>query len=217
MPAGRMYLPAKKVQRRRYKRSRFAKAVSTIARKTVKRIAETKTANQTLYTSAQTFGINGLFFSVNGGGCLAGITQGSAQNNRVGDRIQTLGVKFRGLVNVDSTVFTTAAQQALTGYRLLICTTKRGPLTSGDMPSYQGAIDPDVLTVLHDGYYKMTNNCLMNQVNKYIKFRRNTNYSGLVPIKNDIYFWLTPAPIGPVTTTTGYGVRMDAQIYFKDI
>lgn len=210
MAAGKIFLAAKKVQRRRYKRSGFAKKVSAIARKSVMRMAETKTGNLPYFASQ--FGSNGLF----GPGIWSALTQGTAQNQRVGDKVQAVGVKFRGYINVDTAVFTTAITQSQTGFRLLVVSGKR-LLTSGDMPSYSGFIDPEVLTVHHDSYIRIGNQSTVLTINKYIKFRRNIQYSGGTAVKNDLWAFIIPPPVGPLTTTTGYGSNVNAQLYYKDI
>lgn len=214
MAAGKMFLAAKAGRRRRYKRraSGFKKAVSSIAKRVVMRQSETKTASVGWTTN---FGTNGAWYTVNGGGIWSSIVQGDAQNNRDGDTVRSLGVKIRGRINIDSNTFTGLREYA--SYRMLICTGKR-PLTSGDMPSYQGTIDPEVLTVLSDTYHKLSNDSFINPVNKYVKFSRLVRYNGLVAIKNDLHVFIIPVPIGTgLTTTAGYGLQIEFQPYFKDI
>lgn len=209
-----MFLAARRIGRRRYKRraSGFKKAVSSIAKKVVMRQSETKTGNSA-WTAA--FGSNGTFYSVNGGGLWSGIVQGDEQNNRDGDQIRSLGVKIRGRINLDGSLITAGRQYA--GFRVLICSGKR-PLTSGDMPTYEGPIDPERITVLSDRYYKLTETNWGVQFNQYVKFNRLVRYSGLVAIKNDLYLWVIPVPLGTgLQTSTGYGLSLGMQTYFKDI
>lgn len=215
MPAGRMFLAAKAGRgRRRYKRraTSFKKAVSTIARKVVLRQAETKTG---FATWNQSIGSNGVMYSVNGGGVFSSIQQGTAQQNRIGDEITVLGVKLRGHVLLEPAIIT--ANREFSGFRMLVVSGKR-PLTSGDMPGFRESIDPDRMTVISDRYYKLDSNNLAVFLNKYIKFKRHVKYSGSVAIKNDLYIWIVPAPLGTgLTTTTGYSIVVDMQPYFKDV
>lgn len=213
MPAGKMMLAAKAGRRYRKRRpTGFKKAVSTIAKKVVMRQAETKTANASWTTA---FGSGGTFYSINGGGLWSSITQGDAQQNRDGDRVKSLGVRVRGRVNIDGGVITAGRQYC--GFRLLICTGKR-PLTSGDMPTFVGTIDPDVITVISDTYHKLNEDNWMKILNKYVKFQRTVIYNGLVAIKNDLYIWVVPSPLGTgLGLNTGYGLNLEFQPYFKDI
>lgn len=214
MPAGKMFLAAKAGRRYRKRRATgFKKAVSKIARKVVLREAETKTGATSWSAN---FGASGVFYSVNGGGIWSSVTQGTGQSNRIGDAIKSLGVKARGYVSLVDTTITAGREYC--GFRMVICTGKR-PLTSGDMPqNIKQQIDPEVVTVLSDTMHKVDSQSWLKLLNKYIKFRRNVHYSGNVAIKNDLYIWLIPVPLGTgLTTSAGYTAQIDFQVYFKDV
>lgn len=212
MPAGKMILAAKARRRYRRRASGFKKAVSTIARKVVMRQAETKTGSTAW---VPTFGSAGTFLSVNGGGLWSSVVQGAAQQNREGDVIKSMGFKIRGTILADSATIT--AGRELLGLRVLICTGKR-PLTSGDMPTFRGTIDPDVITVISDRYYTFTSDNLKKFFNMYVKFPRRIQYSGNVAIKNDAYIWVVPSAYGTgLGLNTGYVGSIEFQTYFKDI
>lgn len=190
------------------RKSNFRKAVTAIAKKAVMTEAETMTG---VITHNVNFGANGTFT----GGIFQPILPGTGQNNRVGDEIRSLGIKFRGHVLADPNVIT--GNIAYTGYRLMVVAGKR-PLTSGDMPQFKGSVDPEALTVLYDRYYKFNSNSPANFLNKYISFKRVIKYAAGVPTRNELYIWLIPSPLGVgLTTTTGYTVNMDIQQYWKDV
>lgn len=207
-----MFLAAKARRYRKRRATGFKKAVSSIAKKVVMRQAETKTAATPW---APAFGSTGTFLSFNGGGLWSSITQGDGQQNRDGDVIKTLGFKMRGYVQLDPTTVT--AGRELTGIRVLICTGKR-PLTSGDMPTFRGTIDPDVINVISDRYYSFSSDNYKKFFNQYIKVQRKVNYVGNVAVKNDVYVMIIPSPLGTgLTTLAGYASSIEFQTYFKDI
>lgn len=206
MPAGKIWIPrSKRVRRRRA--SGFKKAVRAIAKKAVMSQAETKTGVVSQTTS---FGSSGTFLPI-----WSTVSQGTAQNNREGDEIQSLGVKIRGHIRLEPTVITGLREWC--GYRMMVVSGKR-PLTSSDMPLFKGAVDPEVLTVHYDRYFKFSSTNYATFLNKYIKFKRNVKYAGATVAKNELYVWLVPIPEGTgLTTTTGYGAVLDYQQYYKDI
>jgi len=192
----------------------FRKAVSTIAKKAVMNVAETKTQTSN-HTAA--FGATGVLWSPAGGGMFASVVKGINQGDRIGDEITSLGVKIRGYVNINNTVITAGYQHC--GFRMLLVAGKR-PLTTGDLPLFRGAVDPELLTVISDRYVKLTSTNYGMIVNKYIKFKRNVKYVGGTTVKNDLYLWLIPNPEAlqtGLTTTAGYVVNVDMQLYYKDV
>lgn len=190
------------------KRSNFKKAVTAIAKRAVMTQAETKTA---VVTHNVSYGSSGTF----SGGLWNAITQGTAQQNRIGDEITSLGIKIRGINLLDPSVVTGGREHS--GVRMMVVSGKR-PLTSGDMPQFKGAVDPEALTVLYDKYIKFNTTNLAHFLNRYIKFKRVVKYAGAVPTRNEIYVWLIPAPVGTgLTTTTGYSCNIDFQLYYKDV
>lgn len=211
MPGGRMYLAKafRKPQRKYKKRTTgFKKAVTAIAKRAVMTEAETMTG---VITHSVNFGANGTFT----GGIFQPIAQGTAQNNRIGDQIRSLGIKIRGQVNLDPNFIT--GNKEFTGYRMMVVAGKR-PLTSSDMPQFKGAVDPEALTVLVDRYYKFSSTNLATFLNKYVKFKRVIKYAAGVPTRNELYVWFIPGPSGVgLTTTTGYTVNIDIQSYWKDV
>lgn len=190
------------------KRSGFKKAVTAIAKKAIMTEAETKTG---VVTHSSNFGTNG-YFATN---TWAAIGQGSAQQNRVGDEIRALGVRVRGHIQIDPAVIT--GNRELIGYRLLIVAGKR-PLTVADMPTFRGATDPEVLTVLSDKYYKYSSINFANFMNRYIKFNRVIKYTSGAVTKNELYMFFIPAPLGTgITLNTGYALSLEMQLYYKDV
>lgn len=190
------------------KKSEFTKAVTAIAKKAVMTEAETKTG-VIIYSGL--FGTNGYFSS----NLWSSIAQGTAQQNRVGDEIRALGVRVRGHVQIDPAIIT--ANRELVGYRLLIVAGKR-PLTVADMPSFRGATDPEVLTVLSDRYYKYSSTNFANFLNRYIKFNRVIKYTSGNVTKNELYMFFIPGPLGTgITLNTGYALSLEAQVYYKDV
>lgn len=206
MAAGKIY---KYVPKKRSTKSKnFKKAVTAIAKKAVMSEAETMTG---VVTHSVNFGSNGTFT----GGLFQPIAQGTAQNNRVGDEIRSLGIKVRGNINVDGTIITSGREYS--GFRMMVVAGKR-PLTSSDMPQFKGAVDPEAITVISDRYYKMNNTNLAVFINKYYKFKRVIKYAAGVPTRNELYLWIIPVPLGGgLTTSTGYVCNIDIQHYWKDI
>lgn len=207
MAAGKIFLAKayRKPARRYRKKSGFRKAVTAIAKKTLMTQSETKTG---WFEQNATFGINGVLQSV-----WSSISQGDAQQNRDGDEIHSLGVKIRGYIGQSTITAGTGDQNAV---RVIIASGKR-PLTSGDFPTFNGAIDPEVLTVLSDYYINFDTTKTMRYFQKYIKFPRKVLYQGAAVNKNELYVWLVPFGGGNIQTTTGNVVRLGYQMYFKDL
>lgn len=197
----------------RKKATTFKKTVSAIAKKAVMRVAETKTNIATFNTN---FGASGVLHFPAGGGCFSNVSQGTGQTQRIGDRISAIGLRLRGQVHVDPS-FVSAGYQ-FSGFRMLLVAGKR-PLTSGDMPQFRGPIDPEILTVVSDRYYKLSADNFSIFFNKWVSFKRIVHFAGSVATKNDLYLWIIPNPTQQtgLTTLAGYTVNMELQTYYKDV
>lgn len=198
-----MLLAARKTR----KSSNFKKAVTAIAKRTVMRTAETKTAD-VLQNSP--FGVNGLKFDV-----WTNVAQGDGSNNRDGDEIRALGVKIRGQIGIDPAIITGA--QDYNAVRMVVCLPKGRLLTTGDMPSFSGTIDPEKMTVLSDKYISFSTTKKATFFQRYIKFNRKVLYEGSAPNKNELYIWLIPLGGTGMTTTTGNYINVRHQLYWKDL
>lgn len=205
MAAGKIFKYSPKKRTRRS--SNFKKAVTAIARKTVMKTAETKTAE--ILTSTA-FGVNGYKLDI-----LGNIATGDGSSNRDGDEIRTLGVKIRGYIGQDPAIIT--AQQDFNAVRMMIVSAKGRLLTTGDMPGYKGTIDPEKMTVLVDKYINFNVNKRQQWFQKYVKFNRKVLYEGGGVNKNELYFWLAPFGGSGLTTTTGNFVNLSFQPYWKDL
>lgn len=206
MPAGKIYIPKSVRRNRRRRASTFKKAVTAIAKKTIMRQSETKTGQLDWGGS---FGTTGVLNSI-----WSSVVQGDAQQNRDGDMIKALGVKMRGYIGQDPAVLT--ANPDFNVVRMIVASGKR-PLTIADFPSYRGAIDPETLTVLYDGYINFSTTKRAKYFQKYIKFNRNVSYAGLNVNKNELYVYLIGFGGTGITGSTGNIVNISFQQYFKDI
>lgn len=210
MAAGKMFVAARARKSRRP--SNFKKAVTAIAKKTIMRQAETKTASVSV---TGTVGLNGKVDDI-----WSKISQGDAQNNREGDRIKAMGVKLRGLLSIDPVVITTNQDNVVC--RMLVVSGKR-PLTSiADMGlTYISTVDPELLNVHHDSLFTFKLDGRTRVINKYIKFNRNILYNptGAQPSKNEFYVVVIPyqTVAAGLTATTGVYLNYIAQPYWKDL
>lgn len=205
----------KKVGKRTYRKkaSTFRKSVSTIARKVVLRQAETKTASIN-YLGA--FGSNGKIMNL-----WEQLSVGSAQNNRVGDRIHALGFKIRGYVVVDST-YVTAATTDYMLCRFVIFSAKRpiSSITDSGL-TYNGTVDPELLNIHSDQILSFRQDGRGRVINKYKKYSRTVEFnpSASTVSKGELYFAMIPYLMGGsgLTTTQGLAVNCVIQPYWKDL
>lgn len=207
MPAGKIYVP-KSVRRNRRRRraSNFKKAVRSIARKAIMTEAETKTGVLGWSTA---FGTNGTLL-----GIWSSVGQGTAQQNREGDEIRSLGIKMRGYVSQDPSTIT--AMQDANSVRMMIFTGKR-PLTLTDVPNWQGAVDPETITVLQDFYVNFSTTKRYLYIQKYVKFNRKVKYALSAVNKNELYIACVGFGGTGMTATAGNFINVQIQQYFKDI
>lgn len=212
MPAGKM---VKYVPKRPKRSSGFRKAVTKIAKKTLMGNSETK---QRIENANLPFGINGLMLPSNAAnGLFNGIIQGTSSASRIGDRIKVTGVKLRYNVYIDPAVIT--AQRENCAVRLVIATNKQDQLTTGDMPTYMGVVDPEKVTVLYDKYIRLSSLQWNYPLSKYVKFNRIARFSGVQCIGKNLYVWMVPNNINQtgITTTTGWRCEGNAEILYKDV
>lgn len=204
-------------RKRTYRRKRpstFRKAVSTIAKRVVLRQSETKTAEYTHPTSAT--GTNGSFFAY-----WKQVVQGDSQNNRDGDRIHALGIKFRSFIYVNSSLVSAANTDAVY-YRLVIFSAKRpiGSITDSGLDYYK-AVDPELLNIHYDRLHSFDNSKRVHCFQRYIKFNRIVQYnpSGGECSKNELYAVLLPQQTIAAGLTAGDGVAWNCkvQLYWKDL
>lgn len=195
----------------RKRSSGFKKSVASIAKKAVMKMSETKTSS---VSDAGDVGTNGNLFTLG-----SSIVTGTAQNNRIGDKIRLLGVKIRGPLSIKSSVITT--QQDTVYCRVVIFTAKRPISTITDSGlTYNGAVDPETITILSDRYVRYHVDGKNVLFNNYFKFNRVVNYNpGSTSVaKNDFYVALLPnsTEVSGITATTGLYRNFTYQLYWKD-
>lgn len=204
MPIRKM-LASRKPRAYRRKASGFRKAVATIAKKTLMRQSETKTG---WFQQSTAFGSNGTLQAV-----WSSVSQGDAQQNRDGDKIKALGVRIRGFIGQSGITAGTEDQNAV---RVIIASGKR-PLTSGDFPTWNGAIDQEIFNLHGDYYINFHTTKRLRYFQKYVKFNRDVLYQGAAVNKNELYVFCVPNGGGNLQTTTGNTLTLSYQMYFKDL
>lgn len=73
------------------------------------------------------------------------LTQGSARNHRVGDKVKSRNIRFQAIFKQSD-----GAQNSSTAIRLLVLRSKIQDPTTSDMPTWYGAVDKDKFFVLED-------------------------------------------------------------------
>lgn len=210
MPASKR--PRYKKRASGFRSTGFRKSVAKIAKTVCRRQAETKTGTLN-WNSA--IGTNGYFNNV-----WKNVLQGDAQENRDGDRIHALGVKWRGSLWCDD-VYITAKQDSVL-YRLIVFSSKRPISTITDAGlSWNSTVDPEKITVLSDNLYHFNLDGRAHMINRYIKFNRKVLYELTSSVtKNELYVCILPANANAgtgMTTTNGLYLASTVQFYFKEM
>lgn len=185
--------------------SALKKTVQAITKKTLKRAVETK--NRVLVNTT-TFGSSSWSTPL-----YVNVAQGADSVNRIGDKITAVGVKWRGWVGMDPAIITT--NRSFAAVRLMFVSGKR-PLTSGDMPTFKGQIDPEIMTVHYDKYINFTDTDLCKYFQLWIPYKKNVLFAGGQPTKNELYMFMIPDAKSGLTTTTGFNSDGNLQLYWKD-
>lgn len=204
-------MPASKRPRYRKRATGFKKSVAKIAKSVVMRQSETKTGTINWNSAIGTNGyINTVWKSIN---------QGDGQNNRDGDRIQALGIRWRGSLWCDDTVITAKQDSVL--YRLIVFSSKRPVSTITDAGlSWNSTVDPELINVLSDKISHFNLDGRAHTFNRYIKFNRKVLYELGSVNKGELYVCILPANANAgtgMTATTGIYLASTVQPYFKDL
>lgn len=212
MPGGRLVKYVPKTRRSRRPRAiAFRRSVAKIAKRTLMRQAETKTGTIN-WNSA--IGTNGYINTV-----WKSILQGDGQSNRDGDKIQALGMKWRGSLWCDDTVITAKQDSVL--YRLVVFSAKRPVSTITDAGlSWNSTVDPELINVISDKIYHFNLDGRAHTFERYIKFNRKVYYELGNVNKGELYVCILPALANAgtgMTTTNGLYLASTVQPYFKDI
>lgn len=210
MPAGKIFLAAKATKSRpRYRKrsSKFKKAVTAIAKRTIMSQTETKTNAVALNNN---FGTGGILTDL-----WSPITTGATQANRVGDEIKALGVRVRGLFEQTPGAITANASQ--NGIRVMFVAGKR-PLVIGDMPSMRSSVDPEVITVLKDFYINFDTTKTAKWFNFYVKMNRLVRYDPAGnAIRCPLYMYTVSDGGTGILVSSGNGYSLQIQRYWKDL
>lgn len=202
------------MQKKGYKKSYrkratgFKKAVANIARKVTQRQAETKTGSYAV--TAGNIGTNGTLLDL-----WSTLAAGTAQNQRIGDKIKALGGTLRMRVGLDGNYVTN--NQDYCAVRFMVVRATR-PLTLADMPSFYGSYDPEIMRPIVDKYINFTTNSRNRNIKKYIKINRFVHYDGAGSTsKNWTYLFVLPVAPAGMTGSAGCFFDLNFQRFFKDI
>lgn len=184
----------------------FKKAVTKIAKRVVNTQAETKTGS---LAGTANFGTTGNLINVFGS-----MSQGTGQNQRVGDSVRSLGFRMRALVCQDPGVIT--ANQDANVIRMLIVVGKR-PLVLADFGNWKDGIDPELMTIVSDTYFNFATTKRYRYINKYIKFNRKLVWDPAGNLaKNNIYIYTVGFGGTGLLAGSGDQINYDLQRFYKD-